>query len=103
MGPSGLLFTAACILFLRAKTAATSLQWAGSVCRVWVAVFHIFEAPEVLPQMGWGQEGSVGHYLDMTCAVLGVGLFSVGYLLGAIGRRYEGESGCLADRLLMPR
>lgn len=84
---TGLLFSAAAILFARAKTAATTLQLIGSGCLVWVAVFHIFEALEVLPQMGWGQEGSVGHYLDLCCAVLGFCLFSVGYLLGAIRNR----------------
>ena len=81
---SGLLFSAAALLFVRAKRAATALQLAGSGCLVLVAVFHIFEALNLLPQMGWGQKGSIGHYLDAACAALGLGLFSIGYLLGAI-------------------
>lgn len=81
---TGLLCSAAAILFVRAKNAATAMQLAGSGCLVLVAVFHIFEALDLLPQMGWGQEGSVGHYLDMACAVLGLSLFTIGYLLGAV-------------------
>lgn len=84
---TGLLFSAAAILFVSARSAATTLQLAGSGCLVLVAVFHIFEALGALPQMGWGQEGSIGHYLDITCVILGLCLFSVGYLLGAIRSR----------------
>ncbi|HEV2331974.1 MAG TPA: hypothetical protein VGV16_02330 [Gammaproteobacteria bacterium] len=84
---TGLLFSAAVVLFVRARGAATTLQLAGSGCLVLVAVFHIFEALGALPRMGWGQEGSIGHYLDVSCAVLGLFLFSIGYLLGAVSSR----------------
>jgi hypothetical protein len=34
--------------------------------------------------MHWGREHSVGHYLDLTSAVLGLTLFPLGYLFYAI-------------------
>lgn len=47
-----------------------------------VVVFtHIGEALHLLPFMGWGREHSVGHYLDLASAAIGVTLFPVGYLL----------------------
>ena len=34
--------------------------------------------------MDWGQEHSIGHYLDFWSAVLGLSLFPIGYLLHAL-------------------
>jgi hypothetical protein len=34
--------------------------------------------------MGWGSRNSVGHYLDLLCAIVGVTLFSLGYLIHAV-------------------
>ena len=46
-------------------------------------------ALRVWPQMGWGSQSSVGHYLDLLCAILGVTLFSLGYLIHAVDTRVE--------------
>jgi hypothetical protein len=35
--------------------------------------------------MQWGSPHSVGHYLNLSSAVLGVVLFLLGYLLQALG------------------
>jgi hypothetical protein len=58
-----------------------------------VILTHVFEALRLFGSMGWGAQHSVGHYLDLSCAILGVTLFSLGYLIHAIdtrsGRRDE--------------
>jgi hypothetical protein len=41
----------------------------------------VCEALHLFPAMGWGRPGTVGHYLDLTGATLGVALLPVGYLL----------------------
>ncbi len=37
--------------------------------------------------MQWGHENSVGHYLDLSSAVLGLTLFPLGYLFQALAPR----------------
>ena len=37
--------------------------------------------------MGWGQERSVGHYTSLSGAILGITIFSIGYLLHAFTTR----------------
>jgi len=38
--------------------------------------------------MQWGSNHSVGHYLDLGSAVLGLTLFPIGYLLHALTKRH---------------
>jgi hypothetical protein len=49
-------------------------------------VAHMCEALHVLPWMGWGEEHSMGHYLDLAGAILGATLFPLGYLLQAVAK-----------------
>jgi hypothetical protein len=49
-----------------------------------IVVVHLAEAVHLFPAMGWGKEHSAGHYTDFLSAVLGLTLFSVGYLLRAL-------------------
>jgi hypothetical protein len=41
---------------------------------------HVFEALHLFPWMHLGEEHSVGHYVDLSSAVLGVTLLPLGYL-----------------------
>ena len=50
-----------------------------------VVLTHLAEALHLLPGMGWGRENSVGHYLDLGSALLGLILFPAGYFLHALG------------------
>jgi len=36
--------------------------------------------------MGWGNKSSLGHYVDLVSAVLGLTLFPAGYLLAALAK-----------------
>jgi len=54
-----------------------------------VVLTHVCEALHVLPWMRWGEEQSVGHYVDLSSAVLGVTLLPVGYLLQVFSKLHS--------------
>jgi hypothetical protein len=85
--PASMLFCAALILFFRAQKAYSVLQLLGSGCLMVVVLAHISEALDLFPWMGWGQQHSIGHYLDLSGAVLGLISFPAGYLLQALADR----------------
>lgn len=62
-------------------TRGATVQLLGAAGVTLVAVAHICEAVGFLPWFGWGAERSVGHYLDLTSALVGVTCLPVGYLL----------------------
>jgi len=86
--PTGMLLGGSVVLFLRGKSVYSFLQLFGAGCLVVVVLTHVSEALHLFSWMGWGLEHSVGHYLDLLSALLGVTLFPIGYLLHAITKRY---------------
>lgn len=86
--PIGMLVVGSAILFFRSKNVYSLLQLFGAACLLVVVITHLFEALHLFPGMGWGLEDSVGHYVDLASAVLGVTLFPVGYVIhSAVGWR----------------
>jgi hypothetical protein len=85
--PAGMLFSGSLALFSRGRSACSFLQLIGAGCLVVVVLTHVAEALHLFPWMHWGQEHSVGHYLDFSGAVLGLTLFPIGYLLHALTER----------------
>jgi hypothetical protein len=73
--------------FVRGKTIPSFLQLLGATCLVVVVLTHVSEAVNLFPWMHWGLQHSVGHYLDFCSAVLGLALFPIGFLLGAVTKR----------------
>ncbi len=86
--PAGMLFAGSVVLFCRGNSLSSLLQLVGTGCLVVVVLTHIFEALHLFPDMQWGLERSVGHYLDLSSAVLGLTLFPAGYLLHALTNRW---------------
>jgi hypothetical protein len=86
--PAGILFVGSVLLFLREKTLGSFLQPLGAGWLVVVVLTHLCEALHLFPWMHWGSDHSVGHYLDIWSAVLGLTLFPVGYLLHALTKRH---------------
>jgi hypothetical protein len=82
--PAGILFVGSVLLFLRKRTLGSCLQLLGAGCLTMVVLAHLCEALHLFPWMQWGSTHSVGHYLDLWCAVLGLTLFPIGYLLHAL-------------------
>jgi hypothetical protein len=58
----------------RAKTLSALLQLLGACCLIIVVLTHIAEALRIWPSMGWGEPHSVGHYVDLLSALVGVAL-----------------------------
>jgi hypothetical protein len=79
--PTCLLLAGSVVVCLRGRTVWSLLQLLGAGCLVVVVLTHVCEALHLFPWMGWGDEHSVGHYLDLSSVVLGVTLLPVGYLL----------------------
>ena len=79
--PACLLLAYSFGTLMKARTAGSSLQMVAAGCLVIVVFTHICEAMHLLPWMHWGEQHSVGHYVDLSTAILGVTLFPVGYLL----------------------
>jgi hypothetical protein len=80
--PVAILVSGAMHLFVKRKDTASFLQLFGAACLLIVVFAHAFEALNVLPFMGWGEAHSVGHYLDLTSAILGLTLLPLGFFLG---------------------
>jgi hypothetical protein len=85
--PACMLFAGSAVMFFRAKAMFCFLQLLGAGCLVVVVLTHISEALHLFPWMRWGDEHSVGHYLDFGVAVLGFTLFPAGYLLHAFTKQ----------------
>ncbi len=89
LAPVSVLFVGSAILFFRGKSVASFLQLVGAGCLALVVLAHICEALRLFPWMHWGLEHSVGHYLDLWSAVLGLTLFPIGYLLHSLRMRHS--------------
>ena len=66
---------------------ALACQLVGIGCFVVVVLTHICEARHIFPSMGWGLKHSVGHYLDLTSAILALTLLPAGFLIRAFTNR----------------
>ena len=82
--PTSMMLCGALFIVRGRKTVPALLQLFGAACLVVVALAHVAEALQLLPWMHWGLERSPGHYLDLGSAVLGLTLFSIGYLIDAL-------------------
>lgn len=78
--PTVLLMVGSTVVFLRRRDLWSGFQLFGSTCLVIVVLTHVCEALGWLRAMGWGQPDSVGHYLDLSSAVVGVTLFPMSWI-----------------------
>jgi succinate dehydrogenase/fumarate reductase cytochrome b subunit len=85
--PACMLFSGSVVLFAKGKTSGSFLQVLGAGCLLVVVLTHVAEGLHLFAWMHWGLERSVGHYLDLSSALLGFTLFPVGYLLHALTKR----------------
>jgi len=87
MVPISVLSLGSGILFSKERTLGSFLQLVGAGCLGIVVLTHFCEALHILPWMHWGDVHSVGHYVDLGSAVLGLTLFPVGYLSHAFSEQ----------------
>ena len=87
LAPILIVFSGAVALYARTKTASSLVQVLGAACLIVVVLTHVCEALNLFPSMRWGAEDSIGHYVDLASAVLGLSLFPIGYLFHALAKR----------------
>jgi hypothetical protein len=85
--PAGVLLAGSVLLFLREKTLWSLLQLFGTGFLMVVVLTHVAETLRLFPSMHWGLPHSVGHYVDLWSAALGLTLFPLGYFLDALTAR----------------
>ena len=84
LAPASALLFGSVLLWATGRTVWALLQVIGAGGLVVVTLTHVFEALHWFSWMQWGLEQSAGHYLDLSCAVLGVTLFPIGYVLHSL-------------------
>src|SRR2546428_9038583 len=57
------------------------LQLLGTGCLLVVILTHVFEALHLFPIMRWGEPHSIGHYLDLSSAVLAIVLLPASHFV----------------------
>lgn len=85
--PAFAIFFVSIVVFAREKAVWRFLQLTGAVCLLIVVLAHIAEAFHLIRWMHWGENDSLGHYLDLFSAILGLTLLPLGYLLHLLSRR----------------
>ena len=65
-------FGAAAILYHKRRDTAAVLFVLGTAFLIVVTLTHVFEAFGLLLAFRWGRPDSVGHYIDLGAALLGV-------------------------------
>lgn len=86
--PTCVLFLASAITFVRDKREWSVLELIGAAGLVLAVLTHLCEALRLFPGMHWGEEHSIGHYLDLTSAILGITFFPLGYLVRALATKH---------------
>lgn len=69
------------VLLLTRRGLSSTLQALGLGCFGVMALTHVFERFSILPELGWGRPQSVGHFIDLVAALLGVALVTAGFVL----------------------
>jgi hypothetical protein len=96
--PVSLLLYGSAVLFRTTQSMWVSWQLIGSAFLVIVALTDICEALSIVDWMRWGQENSIGHYIDLGSAMLGLTLFPTGYCFHALTTRKAASDPALAGR-----
>jgi hypothetical protein len=74
------------ILFRTRRNFGSTLLGLGIGSFAVMASTHAFEAFSILPALGWGHPHSVGHFIDLVAALLGVTLVTTSFLLRYVHR-----------------
>ena len=68
------------------RSAPTRLALLAACCFAIVAVIHVFEAFGLFVAAGWGKPKSVGHYIDLAAALLGLVFLGTALVAGFVHR-----------------
>jgi|SRR5580658_10493842 hypothetical protein len=59
----------------------STLQALGLACFAFMALTHVFEAFSIFPSLGWGQPRTLGHFIDLVAALLGITLVATSFVI----------------------
>jgi len=79
--PALALFVASVVVAKRETSIGACLQLLGAGFLMIVVIAHFCEAFGLLTWMNWGRQHSIGHYINLVSAILGVTLVLVGYVM----------------------
>ena len=79
--PVAALLVYSVLVARRHRTIGSGLQALGAAFLIVVVMTHLAEGMHVFPRMRWGQPDSVGHYVDLCSALLGLALTPIGFVL----------------------
>lgn len=82
LGVVGPLFVWSVVRIRKQATAGATLQLVGALALLAVIGAHVCEGFRLFPSWGWGRPNTVGHYFDLTSAIVGVTFVPVGFVLG---------------------
>jgi len=68
-------FGISAVVLVTRRRFRSALLAIGTGCFGLMALTHVFEGFSILPAFGWGQPRSVGHFIDLSAALLGIVLF----------------------------
>lgn len=85
LGVVGPLFVWSVVRIKKQATAGAALQLVGALALLAVIGAHVCEGLQLFPSWGWGRPHTVGHYFDLTSAIVGVTFVPVGFVLGRWG------------------
>src|SRR3972149_828813 len=89
---AGALLFGAAVRHVRRRSPGSAAVLLATLCMLVVALTHVFEAYRVLPGPGWGRPNSVGHYIDLTAAVLGLTFIALAVVLESVLPRFRSRS-----------
>jgi hypothetical protein len=81
--PVALLLAWSIAVLSKDRALGPILQFMGAAFLLIVVLTHVAEALHLFAVMHWGDPHSVGHYLDLSSAILGVSLLPAGLMLRA--------------------
>lgn len=87
--PASLLLVGSLKSFSMSPRLPNILMVIGAVCLTIVPITHICEGLQWFTFLHWGDENSIGHYIDLLTAVIGVILFPAGYFLDVIRKQKQ--------------
>jgi hypothetical protein len=87
LGGSSVLLGVSAALLLTRRGLGPVLLGVGIGCFGIMALTHVFEAFSIFPWLQWGRPDSLGHFIDLMAAVLGVALVATSLLLSRLARR----------------
>ena len=68
-------------LYITRRDLGSALLAAGIGWFAVMALTHFFESFSILPAFGWGRPNSVGHFIDLAAALLGITFVTIGFLV----------------------